>query len=361
LGKDGPDARSRYTQLLLELQENGGRPAISPQDLTVEELLAAFWIDAQERFRREDGKPAGVLFNYQAVMKRLRAAYANSPAADFKALRLIAFRDQMIRNGLARTTINTNIHLARAIWRWGVSREMVPADVYVSLHSVKGLEKGRYGLRDNPRVVPVPIEHVNAIKDHVSRQVWALIQVQLSSGARAGEIVGLRACDLNMAADVWSFTPSQHKSDRYHGRRILIGPRGQEAIRPFLANRSLDHPLFSPADAEAERQADRHAKRVTPKNQGNAPGTNRKRKPQWAPAAAYTPDSYRRCINRACVKAGVPIWKPHQIRHLVATLVRGEAGIEVTATVLGHSDIRMAEVYAERDEQRARTVIAKLG
>ena len=35
--------------------------------------------------------------------------------------------------------------------------------------------------------------HIDAIKPFVSRQVWALVQLQLLTGARAGELVGMRA------------------------------------------------------------------------------------------------------------------------------------------------------------------------
>lgn len=356
------ESRARYAKLVAGLDEAPRKPVDDSLPLTVNELLAAFLEDAESRFRKPDGSFAGAMHNYKAVMKRLKEAYGNTAAADFKALRLIAFRESMIRDGLTRRTINTNTHLTRAIWRFGVSRELVSEAVYVSLQSVKGLERGRYGLKDNPKVQPVNIEHVNAIKDYVSRQVWALIQVQLSSGARAGELVGLRPMDIDMTRDdVWAVNLEDHKAAKFHERRIYIGPRGMAAIRPFLAGRAIDVPLFSPAEAEAERLAKRHAKRVTPESCGNTPGSNKAIGPKRTAGAAYTTCSYRRCITRACEEAGIPAWHPHQIRHLVATTIRKEADLETAATVLGHAEIDIAEVYAERNSEKARAIVAKVG
>jgi integrase len=44
----------------------------------------------------------------------------------------------------------------------------------------------------------------------VSRQVWALIQLQLLTGARAGELVGMRPIDLDTSGRIWMFSPQEH-------------------------------------------------------------------------------------------------------------------------------------------------------
>ena len=53
----------------------------------------------------------------------------------------------------------------------------------------------------------------------------------------------------------------------------------QEVLRPWLRP-ELERFLFSPAEAETERQAERAASRKTPPSCGNRPGTNRKRAPK---------------------------------------------------------------------------------
>jgi hypothetical protein len=45
-------------------------------------------------------------------------------------LALRALREEMIRSGLARTTINWQIGRVRRMFRWAVSVELIPASVY---------------------------------------------------------------------------------------------------------------------------------------------------------------------------------------------------------------------------------------
>ena len=54
-------------------------------------------------------------------------------------------------------------------------------------------------------------------------------------------------------------------------------------------------------------------------------------------------------------------WHPNQLRHSFATRVRKEYGLEATQVLLGHSRADVTQVYAERDQQLAATVAAKIG
>ncbi len=70
-----------------------------------------------------------------------------------------------------------------------------------------------------------------------------------------------------------------------------------------------------------------------------------KRKPERTPGDQYSKDSDNRAIRRAVDRANrerdekdrLPYWHPNQLRHAVATKVRGEAGLEASQVVLGHS------------------------
>jgi len=61
--------------------------------------------------------------------------------------------------------------------------------------------------------------------------------------------------------------------------------------------------IISPAEAEAERREAASAARKTPASCGNAPGTNRARRPKRKPGVRYSVDAYRRAIARACDRA----------------------------------------------------------
>ena len=208
----------------------------------------------------------------------------------------------------------------------------------------------------------MPIEYVDAVKPYVSRQVWFVAQLQLLTGARGGELLKMRPCDLDTTGELWVYTLAAHKTRHFgHERLILLGPRAQIIVRPFLAGRATDAFIFSAAEAEAERRTARHSARKTPLSCGNRPGSNRRRKPRRQPADRYAPASYRRAIARACKLAGVPEWHPHQLRHTTATDIRKRFGVEAARVVLGHRSPAVTELYAEIDRGKAEHVIAAVG
>jgi site-specific recombinase XerD len=49
------------------------------------------------------------------------------------------------------------------------------------------------------------------------------------------------------------------------------------------------------------------------------------------------------------------------LRHTAATHVRKEFGLEAAKCLLGHSELKTAEIYAEADLGKARDVMAAIG
>jgi integrase len=131
------------------------------------------------------------------------------------------------------------------------------------------------------------------------RQVWALVQLQQFTGARAGELTRLRGTDFKPGESVWTVEPAEHKT-AYLGRskRIYFGPQAMTIVKRFMSDRPLDAFLFSPIAAEQERRADLHAAGKTPAAYGNRPGTNRKQQPRRKPALHYTVASGSSAVNR---------------------------------------------------------------
>jgi integrase len=177
---------------------------------------------------------------------------------------------------------------------------------------------------------------------------------------------------------------------------IAVGPKAQELLRQFKPNDPTAH-LFSPARAVAEFHAGRGTNRKTPpfpshlaRNAGK-----RKRKPERTPAGFYSVSSYGQAIDRACDRAFPPPaplarredetqaawwarltaeqrqeveawrktrrWHPNQLRHLFATVVRKEHGLEAAQVLLGHARADVTQVYAERNEELARRVAEQMG
>jgi integrase len=142
-----------------------------------------------------------------------------------------------------------------------------------------------------------------------------------------------------------------HKNAKRGKLRVIpIVGDAKEAIIDYL-NRDSQAFLFSPKEAYAWWQAQ---KRLARKSKVQPSQRDRSKKdPQNQPSDCYDVHSYRRAIQRAAVKAGVPEWHPYQLRHLAGTLIRDLLGPEEAQALLGHSNIRMTEHYARVSERKA--------
>ncbi len=79
------------------------------------------------------------------------------------------------------------------------------------------------------------------------------------------------------------------------------------------------------------------------------------------PGEHYSVASYRKAIQAACRKAGVATWHPHQLRHTAATKIRKRFGLEASRVILGHADVRAAQIYAKQDRDRCVEVMRLIG
>lgn len=391
-----PETLERYHQFIAEWLAAGRQLRVAPEELTINELLARFWTHALTYYRKASGDPTSELTCLRLAFRPLKELYGTTRAQAFKPLALKAVRQRMVDRGGCRTTVNKHISRIKLLFRWGVENELVSGETYHALTAVAGLRRGRCEARESEPVRPVPGPWIEAIRPYVSRQVWAMIQLQLLTGARAGEIVTMRPCDLDTSGRVWIYSPVEHKTAHHgHRRFIYLGPRAQQVIAPFLAGRATDAALFSPADGERERRAARHADRRTPLSCGNRPGTNRKERARRRPGTCYDVAAYRRAIARACDLAFPPPehlarqpkethkawrkrltadqkrelaawqrehrWHPHQLRHNAATELRREFGLDAARVILGHRSPTVTDIYAELDHTKAVDAMLRVG
>jgi len=392
---DNPAAEQRYHQAVAEWLAAGRQLPAEPATITVKEVLGRFWTHAEQYYRTETDGRVKELEQFTLALRPLKELYAETPAIDFGPRALKAVRQKMIDAGWCRPYINKQVNRVRHVFKWAVSDELVPGSILYALRAVPGLRRGRSDAPEPDAVKPVPTEMVEGIQPFVSRHVWAMIQLQLLTAARAGEICQMRPCDIDHAGKVWVYHPEHHKT-AHHGfdRKIFIGPRAQQALSPFLL-RDPHAYCFSPAEAEGERRRELSRARVTPPSCGNVPGSNVKDDPRWSAGDRYTTCSYRRAIQRACNQAFPPPkplakcegetnaqwqsrltdeqkaemrawrkayrWHPHQLRHNAATELRKEFGLEAARIILGHRSAAITEVYAERDEQQAIEAVVKAG
>ena len=414
-----PESRELYHRLLADWETNGRRLPDRPIEalplgpkragVTVADVIAQYWRWAKSYYTPTSA--SGI----KSALRVLRQCYGSADAGGFGPNALRTVRDAMVlgrdasgdkrpRDPWCRKTVNTRVgHIVR-MFRWAASRELVPADVYRALETLPPLKKGRCAAPDHDPVKPVAVETVEETKKYVSRQVAALIDLQLLTGSRPGELLRLRACDIDTTEypGVWLYRPGKHKTaHRGKERSIFFGPQAQRILAEFMRDRPIDTYLFSPEEAELERKAARSAARKTPLSCGNKPGDVGTDQPMWRAGDCYDTNAYRRAIVRACDKAFPPPphlraqkvgngyvesdiqlkarltpnqraeleawrdehrWHPHQLRHTAATLLRREFGLEATQLVLGHSSAVVTDaVYAERDAGKVVDVIRRVG
>lgn len=362
LGQYGsPGSIAQYNAIIARWLA-GGRSLEQPAGaaLSVNELLLKF-VEHAERKYAGRRRAAKIVHGIGVAIRAVRDLFGLTDAAAFgpKALGLV--REHWIKSGLARKTINQNTIIIKSAWRWAAAEELVPGTCWHALNALAGLRRGDAPCPEPKKVRPVPDAHVDAIKTQVSRQVWALVELQRLTGMRSSEAASMRTIDIDTSGALWTYRPREHKTEHHDIDRVIyLGARAQTLLRPWLRS-DLTAYLFQPKDAMAELRKRRSAERQTPASCGNRPGTNRKRKPRRQPGERYTPQAYRNAIVVACRKAAVPQWFPHQLRHSFATAIRREFGIEAARVMLGHQHIGITEVYAERDRAVALEVVAKLG
>jgi integrase len=193
-----------------------------------------------------------------------------------------------------------------------------------------------------------------------------MIRVQRLCGCRPQEVIEIRAADIDKSGAVWEYRPRRFKTEHYNDdgdpgrdRVIFLGPLVQAILKPFLEAAPTGY-LFSPIRSEEARNARRKQLRKSPMTPSQAA-----RKPEGRTRAPirdhYDRDSYRRAIRRACVKAGVPIWHPHQLRHGRLTEIRKRFGLEASKACGGHREIGTTQHYAEQDRTLARRVMGEIG
>jgi integrase len=238
---------------------------------------------------------------------------------------------------------------------------------------------------------------IDPVRDLVSPQVRAMIDLQLLTGARPGELCRMRSCDVDTTPAVWVYRPESHKTAHHgHRREIFIGPKAQRVLRPLLKP-DLQAYVFSPADAErarAEKLREARKTPVQPSQQRRAERAKRRRR-RRAPTDRYDVAAYRRAIARACARAFPPpehlarrkgetanawrarltveqrvelkrwadehSWHPHQLRHNAATRLRREYGLEAAQVILGHKTLAVTEIYAEKNVAKAREIMGAVG
>jgi len=350
-------SKAEYDRLVGEWMTQG-RVFETDDSPTVTEVCVAYWRHAKTYYRK-DGKGTSEVDNIRDAVRLLLRLYGRTKAAEFTPLALKALRQRMIRDGLSRKVINSRVNRIRRVFRWAVSEDLVSPQILQGLQAVEGLRYGRSEARETKPVGPVPRKSVEAVLPRVSRQVAAMIQLQLLTGMRPGEVVQMRAADIDRSGEIWTYRPSRHKTQHFGiVRQVPLGPQAQKVLEEFMTG-DVDAALFRPCDAEKERLAKKRLARKTPVQPSQR--SRAKLDPTRKAGRQYTTASYYRAILRAAELAKIESWSPNQLRHTFLTEVEREFGLDAARACAGHTTPDTTTIYVKRDQTVAAQVMGKVG
>jgi integrase len=370
--------------LIGEWLANGRQLPEPGKDLSIAEVMARYWPWVRSYYRRPDGTETQEVSGFFYSLRPLKHLYALIAAKDFGPLALKAVRNLMIQGyqhpkyghqpPLSRGVINQRIKRIRRMFRWAVEHELVPATVLHALEAVRGLQRGRTEARETKPVQAVSRAVVEDTLPLLRPMQADMVRLQLETGMRPGELVVMRAIDLDTTGKVWLYRPGsdqgqngQHKTAHHgHTRIVPIGPKSQEIIHRYLVADTHAY-IFTPARNMEERSIALRLSRKTKVQPSQR--HRRKRKPKKKPGFVYAVTTYARAIAEAIKRhnAGepeaehIPHWHPHQLRHTRALELKREAGLDVARAVLGHKNPIITEHYAGLDIAAAAEVMAKIG
>jgi len=114
LGKYGTEAsKERYRKTIAEWLASGHRtgcggfPSAAATQVTVNELILAFWEHAKKRYVK-NGEPTSELRSYRTALRPVRRLYGREPVAAFGPLALVACRQKLIEAGTCRRRVTTS-------------------------------------------------------------------------------------------------------------------------------------------------------------------------------------------------------------------------------------------------------------
>ncbi|MGI9458572.1 MAG: tyrosine-type recombinase/integrase [Pirellulales bacterium] len=404
LGKNGsPEAQQKYDQIIHEIVSNRLQVKPQPVDalatqeqsvqsaavkgidvevvtldpraqstaITVAEMCSRFFVYAEKEYRHPDGKQTGTLGDIKTAIRAMRQ-FDDMSAASFGPVlleelmhALASEKVRCVKNGgkidyRPRKTINRTIKTIRRIFGWAVTRELIPPEKYIAMKSMKLLKAYRTNARELKKIQHVPDSVIEQTLPHLPAIVSDMVRFQRLTGVRPGELCLLRPEDVDRSEITWLWRLSDHKNAwRDHTREIHIGPKGRAILEPYL-ERPADQNCFLSSESELIRNRERRSKRASPMTPSHR-ARRKKSAQKYRKVTAYTVDSYRRAISRACEKNNIPAWSPNQLRHTAATEARAKHGLDAAQLRLGHKHASTTEIYADLNRQKAAELAEQLG
>jgi integrase len=369
------EALIAYNRLCIELQKNSGyiapRGYAAPageSDITIAELAAAYLTYAKQRLRSDYSNVKTIIEDF--LLQLFGDEY---PVNSFTPKCLKKVRESMVQSQrFSRGTINKYTSRIGTIFAWGVSEELVQETTHRALKTVRQLEEGHEGTRENAPREDISFDVVNQVLAAMVPTLRAMVKIHTLHGMRSGDICNMRVGEIDRSkvheTGLWYYTPGHYKTEKITGIKMVfpLAEYEQKLIEPYLVGKSAEEAVFSPRTAMKEHAAERRANRKTKQTPSAlAKEQERAKKPQPY-AEFYTPDAYRKAVKYAIAKANrlapenekIPHWYPYLLRHTAITVTSLENGKDAAQALAGHTSSRMTDNY-DHSQLRKREVLAK--
>ena len=306
-----------------------------------------------EHEKTMQNKSAGEIRNCRYAFAPLVELYGDEPAVELGAGELIRWqRHCREERGNCANTINSNAGRIVRAFNHAAKVGDLPRKQVAELQLVEPLSP--YTPDGEPEREPVRAvyrDDVEATLEYLPEAAADLVRVMLGCGARAGELVRMPADELQeIEPEVWAWFPSAHKTSKRsknakkRPRSIVFGPPEIAIIAKRLG----------PYQIRQERTIGAPVVRIVP---DQLPPHNLVfRKPNYTGNNAHRSgrpwdrNSFRQAIHRACKKAGVDRWSPHQMRHAACSeLYNSGIAIADVMQMLGHTTMATTENYITPD------------
>jgi integrase len=325
------EAVNVYNEWVEEYSKSGGdvRPrASSGKPKTLAGVLERWLVEVESKCRKADGSFTGEIHPCRrAAAVAVECGIAEVDLSDLTRNHLIKMRDHLVRQGLARESVNGYVTRVVRSLSFAEQREWIDTAHYLRLRQWEKLRHGVAPAEREMRVIPK--HHLRAIYLALPEKWKPIFELHLFTGCRAENAITAKASEIDRKHTPWAWSPEQHKGRwRGHGLRILIGPRARAAIQPDI---------------------DRAGKRA------GLLWTDK----EGQPIKHY---QYRQAFERACIKANLPSYMPREIRHTAASFLVNQGIPEaVIGSILGHRPGTITARYAKVSDKKRAEVVEKFG
>lgn len=345
--KPSMEVVAKYREAVRRILGNEpAKPELVPETMTVAELAAQHMDYARTAYCGSE------LRGIECSLRHLVNCCGMTDVNKFGPRKLAEYQQHLVGLGHTRQGINKTVKRIRRMFKWAVSMELASAPVLQSLGCLDPLRFGRTTAPEAPELPAVEDHQIHAVLPHLGPRVSAMIMLQRLNGMRPGEVCNISMAEIDRSIPGrWVYHPVRHKT-AYRGsrRQIPIIGRAMEILLPWVRADGL--PLFSPAEETADRMAAMREKRQTKVQPSQVDRS--KEDPQKKPGDKYDTNSYRRAIEYACRKVGIPNWSPNGLRKARAQEIKDSLGMDHARALLGHTSADITKrYYAKQDLAKA--------